>query len=151
VKSAVVYVSVHHGNTEKVAKVIAKTLKAKLFRVSDASAKKLEDYKLIGFGSGIYFVRHHQTLMKFVEKLPENEGKKAFIFSTAGVKKRGYATMAHKPLRDSLKSKKFDVIDEFNCPGHDTYSILKFIGGINKGRPNKDDLEKAEQFAKGLK
>lgn len=150
-KSAIVYVSVHHKNTEKVAKTMAKTLKAKLFTAGQASGKKLQGYDIVGFGSGIYFAKHHKTLLEFVEKLPLMEGKKAFIFSTAGVKRRGYATRTHKTLRDSLKGKKFDVIGEFNCPGHDTYGILTLIGGINRGRPNQDDLEKAEKFAKELK
>lgn len=151
VKAAIVYVSVHHKNTEKIAQTMAKTMKAKLFKTSEVSKKKLADYDVIGFGSGIYFAKHHKTLLEFVEKLPLMEGKKAFIFSTAGVKRRGYATRTHKPLRDSLKTKKFDVIGEFNCPGHDTYGFLTLIGGINKGRPNQDDLEKAEKFIKDLK
>jgi len=151
VKAVIVYTSVHHGNTEKIAKAMGKAIKARVWKVGDAKAEKLDDYKMIGFGSGIYFVKHHQTVLDFVEKLPLMKGKKAFIFSTAGVKRRGYATNAHKTLRDLLKSKGFEVVDEFNCPGFDNYGILKLIGGINKGRPNKDDLEKAEKFAKGLK
>ena len=150
-KSAIVYVSVHHGNTEKVAKAMGKAAKAKVWSVADVKAEKLKDYKMIGFGSGIYFVKHHQSILEFVEKLPEMKGKKAFIFSTAGVKRRGYATNAHTTLRKMLKSKGFEVVGEFNCPGHDTYGILKLIGGINKGRPNQDDLEKAQAFIKGLK
>ncbi len=150
-KSAIIYVSIHHGNTEKVAKAMGRVLKAKLWKAGEANVEKLKDFKLIGFGSGIYFAKHHQSLLKFVEGLPPMKGKKAFIFSTAGVKRRGYASNAHKKLRDLLKSKGFDIVGEFNCPGWDTYGILKLIGGINKGRPNREDLEKAEKFARGLK
>jgi flavodoxin len=133
VKSAIVYASVHHGNTEKVAKAMGKAVKARVWSIGEAKADKLKDYKMVGFGSGIYFVKHHQKILEFVKKLPIVKGKKAFIFSTAGVKRRGYATKAHKALRDLLKERGFDVVGEFNCPGFDTYGILKLIGGRTRG------------------
>jgi hypothetical protein len=37
------------------------------------------------------------------------------------------------------------------CPGFNTNSFLKFFGGINKGRPNANDLKRAEEFAMNLK
>jgi hypothetical protein len=30
-------------------------------------------------------------------------------------------------------------------------SFLKYIGGMNKGRPNAEDLKHAEEFAENLK
>jgi flavodoxin len=50
-----------------------------------------------------------------------------------------------------LQSKGFEVIGEFNCAGFDTVGPLRIIGGINKGRPNDEDLTQAEAFAKNLK
>ena len=32
----------------------------------------------------------------------------------------------------------------------DTFALTKLVGGISKGRPNQDDLQKAEDFAKDL-
>jgi flavodoxin len=43
------------------------------------------------------------------------------------------------------------VVDEFNCKGFNTNSFLKLFGGINKGRPNDEDLRKAAEFASKLK
>jgi flavodoxin len=43
------------------------------------------------------------------------------------------------------------IVDEFACKGYNTNSFLKYIGGMNKGRPNKEDLEHAEAFARNLK
>mgnify|MGYP000126626958 CR=1 FL=1 len=145
---AIVYLSVHHGNTERVAKAIAEVLKASLFSPRQVDVEALHGYDLIGFGSGIYFQRHHRTLLDFVEGLPVFEGKKAFIFSTRGM---GPAGLYHKPLRKRLLKKGFEVVGEFSCRGFDTVGPLKLFGGMNKGRPNEEDLEKARSFAERLK
>ena len=150
-KALIIYISVHHGNTEKVAKVMANILDATLLQVKQADANMLEQYDLIGFGSGIYFGKHHESLLDFVDKLPVLTNKKAFIFSTSGLKKIPFVHDFDKPLRKKLQRKGFDIIGEFSCRGLDTYRATKLVGGVNKGRPNADDLRQAEDFASGLK
>jgi hypothetical protein len=43
------------------------------------------------------------------------------------------------------------IVDESNCVGFNTNSFLKRFGGINRGRPNAEDLKHAEEFAQDLK
>jgi flavodoxin len=43
------------------------------------------------------------------------------------------------------------IVDEFGCAGLNTNGFLKFFGGMNKGRPNAEDLKQAEDFALTLK
>jgi len=150
-KALIIYISVHHGNTEKVAKVMANILDATLLQVKQADADMLEQYDLIGFGSGIYFGKHHESLLDFVDKLPVLTNKKAFIFSTSGLRKIPFVHNFDKPLRKKLQRKGLDIIGEFSCRGLDTYRATKLVGGVNKGRPNADDLRQAEDFASGLK
>jgi len=150
-KALIIYISVHHGNTEKVAKTMAKILDAALLEVEQADASMLEQYDLIGFGSGIYFGKHHESLLDFVDRLPMVRNKKAFIFSTSGLRKIRFIHNFDKPLKEKLQQKDFDIIDEFSCRGLDTYRATKLVGGINKGRPNAKDLQQAEDFARGLK
>ena len=150
-KALIIYISVHHGNTEKVAKVMANTLNADLLQLQQADASILEQYDLIGFGSGIYFGRHHESLLDFVDKLPMLKNKKAFIFSTSGLRKIRFFHDFDKPLEERLRRKGFDIIGEFSCRGLDTYRATKLVGGINKGRPNAQDLKQAEDFARSLK
>ena len=150
-KPLMIYISVHHGNTEKVAKTMANILDADLVQVKQAAAIMLERYGLIGFGSGIYFGKHHESLLDFVDKLPVVRTKKAFIFSTSGLRKIPLVHDFDKPLRKKLQRKGFDIVAEFSCRGLDTYRATGLVGGVNKGRPNADDLKQAEDFARRLK
>jgi flavodoxin len=150
-KTLIIYISVHHGNTEKVAKAMANILDATLLEVKQANTSMLEQYDLIGFGSGIYFGRHHESLLDFVDKLPMLKNKKAFIFSTSGLRKIWFIHNFDKPLKERLHRKGFDIIGEFSCRGLDTYKATKLVGGINKGRPDAKDLKQAEDFAGSLK
>ena len=146
-KTIIVYVSIHHKNTEKIAKAIAEVLNAKLVKPW-AVRDELLEYDLIGFGSGIYWWRHHWALLKLVDNLPRMKGKKTFIFSTAGVNIPWYN---HRALRKKLKEKGFEIVGELSCRGWDTNGWLAKIGGINKGHPNEKDIEKARRFAEKIK
>lgn len=145
-KVLIIYKSVHHGNTKKVAEVMARGLKAKLVEVDQVNQVNLGDYELVGFGSGIYGWRHHQDLLEFINKLPKQNQKKCFIFSTSGFPGK----LQHKRLRNILINKGFRIIGEFNCPGWDTFGPLKIFGGMYPTRPNENDLQKASSFVKNL-
>lgn len=128
---------------------MAKVLGARLMSPAEADADALAGCDLVGFASGIYFSRHHRSLLRLVDSLPQMAGKRAFIVSTAG---RGddWTERNHRTLRARLVGKGFKVVGEFACLAWDTFFLLRLIGGINKGRPNEGDLERAEGFARGL-
>jgi flavodoxin len=146
VKTLIIYTSVHHQNTEKVATVMIEELDADYIHTDHAKPETLAAYDLIGFGSGIYFGKHHKTLFQFVETLPTMTQKRAFVFSTCGDGK-----MHHTALKEKLVNHGFTIVDEFCCRGWDTVGPLKLFGGINKGRPDEKDLAAARAFAQGLK
>jgi len=153
--NTVIYIySYHKGNTRKVAEAMAPMLGASIIEIAkDGSVTKelnLNDYDLVGFGAGIAFSKHYKQLLQFAGELDTVEGKKAFIFSTAGLHSKEKMIKHHSPLHKILAEKGFEIVDEFACKGHDTFSVLKLIGGINKGRPNEEDLQKAKEFAQGL-
>jgi flavodoxin len=153
-KSLVVVFSYHHKNTEKVAKVIAKVLDAPVRTPQQVNPEELREYDLIGFGSGIYSAKHHESLLDLADKLPQVTGKKAFIFSTYGAPAafagREFVENNHSQLREKLKAKGYSVSGEFGCAGWNTNSFLKYFGGLNKGRPNAEDLRNAEEFAENV-
>ncbi|MFX1251783.1 MAG: flavodoxin family protein [Promethearchaeota archaeon] len=154
-KSLLVLVSVHHKNTEKIANVFATVLDAQIKTPKQINPEELQEYNLIGFGSGIYDGKHHRSLLDLADKLPQVTDRKAFIFSTCGVPGIGMAEEVvvknHSPLREKLQSKGYIIVDEFSCVGFNTNSFLKLFGGINKGRPNAEDLKNAEMFSQNLK
>ncbi|WP_276813499.1 flavodoxin family protein [Desulfurococcus amylolyticus] len=144
----IIYVSVHHGNTEKIAKAISSILGARLVKPWEIQPDEVVEYKLAGFGSGIYYWRHHTALIRLAEKLPPAPGKMAFIFSTAGIPLK---MINHRALKKILVGKRYRLIGDFTCRGWDTNGVLARIGGLNKGHPNEKDLEKAVKFALRLK
>jgi flavodoxin len=149
-RSLVILSSYHHHNTETVARVIAEVLGAEIAKPQDVDPAELHTYRLIGFGSGIYFSKHHRAVLEFAAQMPSVTGKPAFLFSTSGIYTERKLAKDHAALRDLLIEKGYAILDEFGCRGWDTYLFLKYIGGLNKGRPNAEDLERARAFAQRL-
>jgi flavodoxin len=157
-KSLVIAASVHHGNTVKLARAIAGALGAELKAPREVAPEELAECGLVGFGSGIYGAKHHESLLGLAEALPPAQGRKAFIFSTCGlpIALAGKALVArnavasHAELRARLVSAGFEIVGEFGCAGWNTNSFLKLFGGFNKGRPNAEDLAEAQDFARAL-
>ena len=145
-KAIVIVHSYHHMNTERVAAVIAGELGAEVKRPEDITSEALREYELIGFGSGIDSGKHYAPILHLAASL-QSAKQKAFIFSTSGVFFKWQMNRNHEALRRILIEKGLTIVDEFGCLGFNTNSFLRFIGGMNKGRPNGDDLKAAAAFA----
>ena len=144
---AIVYASVHHGNTRKLAESLSVELSADLFSVEEASDVDLDRYELVGLGSGIYFGRHHASLHNLADSW-QRPPRRIFIFSTAGLPfLRWYQ---HGSLRKRLVKQGCKVVSEFCCRGWDTVGPLWLMGGINRKHPNTNDLNRAKEFARLL-
>jgi flavodoxin len=158
-KCLLVVYSYHHNNTQKVAEVFAKVLDAEIKTPQQTNPEELQNYDLVGFGSGIDTGENYPELLDFASKLPQVANKKAFVFSTSGMpvgvsgrqKVVEYTSKCHTALKETLQSKGYTIVDEFGCAGFNTNKFLKYFGGINKGRPNEEDLKHAEAFAVKLK
>ena len=150
-KSLLVLYSYHHNNTEKIANVFAKVLDAQIKTPQQINPEELQEYSLIGFGSGIYGEKHHNILLDLADKLPQVTNKKVFIFSTSAIMGEAKVAKDHSMLREKLQSKGYMIVDEFSCKGFNTNSFLKLFGGMNKGRPSAEDLKHAEEFAQNMK
>ena len=150
-ETLVIVFSYHHKNTEKIAQVIAKVLDAQVKSPQETGSDKLKKYDLIGFGAGIDSGKHYRELLDFADALPQVTDTKVFIFSTSGITGEKKLANDHSALRGKLQSKGYLIVDEFQCKGFNTNSFLKYFGGINKGRPNSEDLKHAEEFAMNLK
>ena len=145
-KSLIICVSVSNGNTRRVADRMAEVLGAEVVEPEAVDVETLGDYDLVGFGSGVYYFAVHPRLRELVRRLPAGDGVRVFTFFTSGGRELpllGYG----RRIRRELAAKGFTVLDSFSCRGLDTAGPLRLVGGVNKGRPNKRDLDRAAAFA----
>lgn len=143
-KTLIVYASVHHDNTKKVAEAMAAELHADAVKVQDTGA--VLSYDMIGVGSGIYMGKFHNTMLKLIEA-NDWAGKKAFVFATSGM---GGARF-NKPVEELLKGKGAEIVGSWGCKGFDTYvKFFNLFGGLAKGHPNEQDIRSAKEFARSM-
>ena len=149
-RTLIICKSFHHQNTAHIAAAIGEVLHADICKPDDADPTTIQDYDLIGFGSGIYFGQFHSSLLEWVEKTPEASPKsrKAFLFSTEGLPFLGW--LWHRSLKSRLLKKGFDIIGEFHCSGFDTVGPLTLLGGLNRRHPDNRDLANAAAFEQEL-
>ena len=148
--SLLVCVSRSHGNTSKVAHAMAEVLGASVIGVSEFDSRRIGEYDLIGFGSGIYGMSFDGELRRLVGSLPPARGTDAFVFATSGfgrINERPF----RRPLAAMLEAAGYQVIDAFCCRGLDTWLPLRIVGGINQGHPDDADLVHARDFAERLR
>lgn len=145
VSSLIIVCSYHHNNTSKIAGKFSEVLTP-----DKVILEELQDYELIGFGSGIDSGKHYKPLLDLADRLPEVNKKPGFIFSTSAVQGKAKVEKDYSLLRQKLQSKGYIIVDEFSCKGFNTNSFLKYFGGMNKGKPDNSDLKHAEEFALSL-
>ena len=146
----VVVASVHHGNTLRVAEAIAGVLEAQVVTAGAVVPERLVGLDLVGFGTGVYYGRPHESLLAPLRRLPDAPApmQPAFVFSTSGLP--FLSRVWHTPLERLLARKGFEVIGSFACRGFDTWGPLWLTGGLHWSHPDERDLERARAFAKSL-
>lgn len=142
-KTAIVYASVHHGNTKKIIDEIAKTNDVELIDATQTVEKDLSEYDLIGFASGVYGGKFHQSVLKFASvNLTDN--KNVFLICTYG------GRPVFKSIEQVIAYKHDTIVGRFSCKGFDTFGLFKLIGGVSKGHPDEKDLAAVVEFYNGL-
>ena len=144
-KTAIIYASVHHGNTKKVVDEIVKNSDTKVDLIDAVKVKEkdLHGYDRIGFASGIYYSKFHQSVLNFAAvNLPQ--AKDVFFICTYGGKEN------FDSIEEAVKGKNARIIGRFGCKGDDTFGPFKLVGGIAKGHPNEKELSEAVAFYKAL-
>jgi flavodoxin len=145
-KTLIIYTSLHHGNTEKVARAMAAAVHADIVEAKNVKPQLLEKYDLLGFGSGIYNLNFHRHVLDIIARLPKSKHRKAFVFSTSSF---GLKYFNRKAAR-ALRKQGIPVTGSFACRGFFEFRPLRFFRGIAKGRPNERDVKNAEAFVRKL-
>ena len=131
-KILVIVKSKNCGNTMQIAEAMAEVAPITITELENANCHKLEEYDVIGLGSGIFLGKHYKELIKFASSV---KNQKCFIFSTSGYNnlKKVNSTLI-KLLEESGKT----VLGSFACRG-------VFLGK-NKGHPCIEDFDNAQKF-----
>lgn len=150
-KSLILYYSNYNNNTKKIADVFARKINADLIDLKKTKDIKIDNYDLIGFGSGVYRESISPQLFNFVEKLNLKD-KKVFVFSTSGVGLKFY----NNKLINLVVSKGAICKGSFACKGNfvskdfSNNKIFEVVSKFSVGHPNDNDIDKAEKFIEKL-
>ena len=143
-KTAIVYASVHHGNTRKVVDAIAKEFEVDIIDATKVKETDLSGYDLIGFASGVYGFNLHQSIISFASvNLPVD--KKIFLITTSAMNK-----VFSQSFMQSIEGKNATVVGKFSCHGYNTFGPFKLVGGTSKGHPDDKDISDAIEFYRGI-
>lgn len=144
-KTAICYYSRHHGNTLKVLEAMTEGQEIELIDVTSNLEAHLGQYDTVGFASGIYHGKFNNMVLNFAQQyLPE--GKDVFFVYTCGSMRDGYS----KDIIDTVTLKNAKILGVYGCNGFDTFGPFKLIGGISKGHPNAEELQKAREFYQSI-
>ncbi|CAB1063547.1 hypothetical protein D1BOALGB6SA_8330 [Olavius sp. associated proteobacterium Delta 1] len=146
-KPLIVYQS-RTGNTRIIVDTIASILKADVFQVENAGSDHFKGRTLVGFGSGIYWTMVDRKIYESASFLPPE--CKVFMFITSGMGSKFMLRLYWYFIKMKFDRFGLKLVGNWDCRGYDQHPISKWMG-ISKGRPNRTDIESAEQFALKMK
>jgi flavodoxin/Fe-S-cluster-containing hydrogenase component 2 len=146
---AVIFYFSESGNTEKVAIAIYEKLEKAGYEVEPVRFQDLEDLPaaadgvdLFGVGFPTFFGYPPKFMSDALKSLNKVRGTDAFVFTTYG------GTTAGDSLYEAasiLASKGFRILGGLKIEGSDDYPQGRELG-INKGRPDEEDLGAVREF-----
>ena len=124
------------GNTKRLAEAIAEELGVQALPISAPITEKVD---VLFLGNSYYAFTIAPEVREFVAGLEKDKVGKIINFGTAAMMNSTY-----KKVRSVAATKGIPVLDrEFHCNGE--------FKGMNKGRPNEDDLKAARVFARSIR
>lgn len=144
-KTVIVYRSKHHGNTKKLVDAIV-AAHPDIDTVDVGALGKneypdLSPYHIIVMASGIYYGSFDKDLLRVADHCLR-DGDKVVGLMTYG----GQSKYNGRDLDSACRLKFANLLCMYGCPGFDTYGPFKFVGGMNKDRPNQEDIDGAVAF-----
>ena len=137
-KMLIIYHSEHHMNTKKLVEEASKDLDIVCTSIENFDESLLDNVNVIGLASGIFYGKHHKTLIEFVDThnhLLKN--KEVYVIYTAGSNNQQLGSY----LVRKLEYYDVPVIGTFSCLGWDSYGPYKLIGGVYKDHPTQEDIQ----------
>ena len=137
-KTAVVYASYHHRNTEKIAEAIAPVLNGTLVPILQTDTlPDVTDFDLLAIGSGIYRWKFHDKITDFVENLPDGGQRHVILFQSVPLRTTS-STMPYKAVGRKKLSRDWSLSRQRKCRfSPEWLTSHRIKGGKDKGRPNQ--------------
>ncbi len=144
-KTLIAYYSRHQENTRKLLDAIAAEGDVTLYDIMSGAPIDLNEYDRIGLASGIFYGGFARPLLRFAEeRLPEN--KELFFLNTCGSPHGDY----FEPVRVIAEEKDCRELGAYGCLSYDAYGPFKLVGGISKGHPTQEEIDRAVSFYRSL-
>lgn len=140
-KIIIIVKSDHRQNTLKIAEAMSEAAPITVVEYDNAENYNINDYDIVGFGSGIYAGKFSGKIIDYINENAENFTN-AFVFSTSGTGKPSNNDQVVELLNNMGKN----VLGSFTCRGLCKWFIFALVGGISKGHPDVDDFDAAQQF-----
>ena len=150
-RSLVIYYSTYKNHTEHIAELFTEIMSADIINLKMAKDINVDNYDLIGFGSGIYKESMAQQIFNCVEQL-NIRNKDTFVFSTSGAGMKYY----NNKLIKQLEAKGASCKGSFACKGSfvsrdfNDNKMFEFMSKFAIGHPDDKDFRKAEDFIKKI-
>lgn len=140
IKTVIVFRSKHHGNTRKLVEALKSAHpEIDVIDVADLGKNEYPDlspYHIIIMGSGIYYGKFDKDVLRVADHCLRDGD------NVVGLMTFGGSSKANGHDLDAICRLKFaTLLCSYGCPGFDTYGPFKFVGGMNKDRPNQEDLD----------
>lgn len=144
-RTVILYRSKHHGNTKKLVDALV-AAHPEIDTIDVATLGKdeypdLSPYHIIIVGSGIYYTKFDKDVLRVCDHCLR-DGDNVIGLMTYG----GAAKYNGGDLDGVCRLKMATLMCTYGCPGFDTYGPFKLVGGMNKGRPNQEDIDGAVAF-----
>ena len=144
-KIVIFYYSYSAMSTEKLVKGIQNSFpNIEILLLPSEEKNDVSSYDYIGFASGIYAWDFGKPIYEKLEKLKGLEGKKCFSLCTSTAGNEKYVLYP----KESIEKKGGKFIGGWGCPGKAVFFPLNLFGGVNKVRPNDDDIKTGSEYLK---
>lgn len=137
------------GNTKLACQYIARHVNSvtfDLFNIAEGNCPDLALYDIVGFASPADFMGPPYLMQMFVERLPGQNGKPAFVFNTYGL----LSGKTLKILKALVKAKGFKVIAGHSLQAPENYPPLIVKGIKSEQAPKAKNLDRFKNFVAGL-
>jgi len=140
------------GNTRKVAEAINGEFEkrgwdTRILSIPDADPSETAGAAVIGVGTPVMYMEVPPVVKKWLQRMPEGDGRPSFVFTTYG---HVYGGNVLRKLAGILGGAGFTSAGGIEVPAEHNFPTLKGVSGFGPGKPDKQMTDEVRRFADGL-